>query len=231
MTQPVNYTLYCTTASFSGSGFAALSPTAPSGFSASAFGWNMGSNNPPSYAEMSRSFEIIRTDVLSWLSTPSASIPNPRRGNSWAAGPYNGEFLSGSWQITMSVKSVTRTDNQVGRFIYRFWKGNDISGSNAALISSTYFSSSQNPAVTGGTNAAALLSTLTKLTSSISLPNTIFRNEYLFIQTYWMIITAGGNNGDDENYVFGPSASLVLPTPFVADNPQFMRYIAGSDDY
>lgn len=227
MPLPITKVLYCTTGSYSGSGFAALLDIAPTPFSASAFGWVVGQNNPPAIAEMSGSYEVLRTDTLSWLSTPSASIPNRIRGNCWESGPYNGEFIAGRWNITMSVKSVTRTDSQVGNFLYKFWKGSDVSGSNATLISSTLFTSSRNPAVAGGTNAAALLSSLAALTCSANLPSAWFRNEYLFIQTYWNIVTGGDNNGDDENLVFGISASVIKPTPFVADYPQF---IACSDD-
>ena len=221
MPLPVTKVLYCTTGSYSGSGFAALLDIAPTPFSASAFGWIMGNSNPPLIAEMSRSFELTRTDA-SWLTTPSASIPNRIRGNCWEAGPYNGEFVAGIWSITMSVKSVTRTDSQVGNLLYKFWKGSDISGSNATLISSTLFTSSRNPAQSGGTTPANLSSSLAALTCSANLPSAWFRNEYLFIQTYWNIVTGGGNTTDDENFVFGISASVIKPTPFVADRPQFM---------
>jgi hypothetical protein len=126
----------------------------------------------------------------------------------------------------MSVKAATSTDNQVGNLVYKLWRGSNISGSNAVLISSTYFSSSRNPAVGGG--PAQIGNTGTRLTSSFSLPSTTFRTEYLFIQTYWSIDTAGGNNNDDEVLVFGNN-SLVKPTPFVAEQRQFIR-CAGGDD-
>ena len=196
-------------------------------FSASAFGWNMGQNNPPSVAEMSASNEIIRNNASAWLSTPTSSIPNNRKGNCWIAGPYSGEFLSGSWQITMSVKAVSAANSQVGNMFFRYWKGSNISGSNAALMSTTYFTSSL-AAPVGSTTV------ISRCTSSISLPSTIFRNEYLFIQTYWNVVTAGGGgapgNNNDEDYVFGPTASLIRPTPFVADRPYVLPWMS-SEDY
>jgi len=232
MPAPTTKTLYCSTGSFSGSRFPSLYESPQPVFSASAWGWNMGQNNPPSICEMNSGIEIARGSAQ-WQSTPTASIPNNNAGgsggaNSWIAGPYNGEFLSGSWQITMSVKAVTSTDSQVGNMFYRFWKGTNISGSNASLISTTYFTSSRNPAVGGGT--AQVGNTLTKLTSSVSLPSTIFRNEYLFIQTYWSVVTNGGNNNDDEGYVFGPTASLIRPTEFVANRSTVLGWMS-SEDY
>ena len=218
MSVPVTKTYYCTTGSYNASGFAALDETAPNLFSATAFGWNMGQNNPPLYCEMSRSFEVLRTDTLSWLAAPSASIPNRTRGNCWAFGPLTGEFLSASWQITMSVRAITRADAQVGQMIYRFWKADNVSGSNASLISPTYFSSSR--AVPGTTAGGSGL--ILPLTSSIPLPNINLKNEYFFIQTYWSIVTAGTNNGDDENYVFGITASLVKSAPFVTSQARMV---------
>ena len=218
MSVPVIKTYYCTTGSYSGSGFAALSETAPNLFSATAFGWVMGGNNPPLYAEMSRSFEVIRTDTLSWLAAPSASIPNRIRGNCWTTGPLTGEFLSGNWQITMSVKAITRADGQVGQMIYRFWKADNVSGSGASLISPTYFSSSRAvPGTTAGGNGI-----ITPLTSSIPLPNINLKNEYFFIHTHWSIVTAGTNNGDDENYVFGQFASNIKSAPFVTSQARMV---------
>jgi hypothetical protein len=224
MPLPVTKVLYCTTGSYSGSGFAALSETAPNVFTASAFGWNMGQNNPPLYCEMYRGVEVLRNTAGRWFPRPSGSgVPNNTIGNCWAFGPLNGEFLSASWQITMSVKAITRSDGQVGNFIYRFWQGSNVSGSNATLITPTFYTSSRNTSESAG--ATPLI--VSRLTSSISLPNIRLKNEYLFIQTYWSIVTAGGNNGDDENLVFGISASVIKPTSFVADYPQFM---ACSDD-
>ena len=217
MARPVNKTLYLTTGSLSG--FAALSEIVPTPFTSSAFGWGMGQNNPPLYAEMSRSYEVLRTDGLSWLSTPSASIPNPRRGNCWATGPYHGEFTSGSWQVSMSIKSATRSDNQRGRFIYRIWQGHDIGGGDATLVSPRFFSSSINPA--NGTGAAGL-AIINLLTGSLALPNISLVNEYIFIQTYWSIFAQGGNNQDDENYVFGPNASVIKPTSYIDIHTQII---------
>jgi len=224
MPAPVTRTYYCTTGSYSGSGFAALSPTAPNPFSASAYGWNMGTNSPPLWCELYRGVEVARNTAGRWFAAPSASVPNNTIGNCWAIGPLNGEFLSGNWQITMSVIAVLRADGQVGMLNYRFWRANNVSGSNATLISPTYFSSSRAvPGNTSGGNGVVLA-----LTSSTALSNIILRNEYFFIQTYWGIITAGGNNGDDENYVFGPNSSLVKPTPFVGDRVTNVGWIGNS---
>lgn len=218
MSLPVTKSYYCTTGSYGGSGFAALSETAPNLFSATAFGWNMGQNNPPNYCEMQRGVEVARNAAGLWQAAPTASFPNTVTGNCWAFGPLTGEFLSASWQITMSVRAISRADAQVGQMIYRFWKANNVSGSNASLISPTYFSSSR--AIPGTTSAGNGI--ITPLTSSISLPNINLKDEYFFIQTYWRVITAGGNNADDEDYVFGITASLVKSAPFVTSQARIV---------
>jgi len=225
MSLPVTKSYYCTTGSYNASGFAALDETAPNLFSATAFGWNMGQNNPPLYCEMYRGVEVLRNTAGRWFPTPSGSgVPNNTIGNCWAFGPLTGEFLSASWQITMSVCAITRADAQVGQMIYRFWKADNVSGSGASLISPTYFSSSRAvPGTTAGGNGI-----ITPLTSSIPLPNINLKNEYFFIQTYWSIVTAGTNNGDDENYVFGITASLVKSAPFVTSQARMVVWEQGT---
>ena len=229
MSMPVTKSYYCTTGSFSGSGFALLTETQPLNFAATAFGWNVGQNNPPLFCEMNRAVEVVRTSTQ-WQATPTASIPNNNAAgsgasNSWAFGPLQGEFLSGSWQITMSVKAQTNANNQRGNFVYRFWKGYDISGSGAILIDPTYFSSSINRAVTGGAGVAVIHN----LSASVPLSGIILRNEYVFIQTIWSIFATSGNNGADEDIVFG-SASFISTTPFIEDHPQFVSCKGCDDD-
>ena len=226
MGAPVTLTLYCSTSSFSSSGFPSLSQT-PSLVLSSSMGWNVGTNSPPLFGEMTASAELLNTNA-SWLSSPTASIPNNRRGNCFVGGPYRGEFLSGSWNITMSVKPVNNSNNNVGNMLYRFWKGFNISGSGASLITSTFYSSSRCVAQGGPSRAVS------SLTSSNNLPNVVFRNEYLFIQTYWMIVTAGGGGGggstNDEDFVFGPTASFIITPSFVSDHPQNSVWYADGDD-
>jgi hypothetical protein len=229
MSLPVIKIYHCTTGSFSGSGFPGLLESLPSPFTSSTFGWNMGQNNPPLFCEMNDSTEVIRTSTQ-WQSTPTSSVPNNNvdgtgTANSWISGPHNGEFMSGSWEITMSMKGVSNNSNQTGRLIYRFWKGNNISGSNASLITNTFYSSSVNPPLNGPGSAP----TIQKYTSSFTLPSTIFRNEYLFIQTYWSIVAAGTNNNADRDFIFGTSASFIKTSPFVNDKPRFMQSVDMSD--
>jgi hypothetical protein len=230
MPRPVTKIFYLSTGSFSGSNFPSLYESPQPVFSASAFGWNVGQNNPPLYCEMNDGVEVVRTSTQ-WQASPTGSLPSTNvagsgASNSWAAGPFNGVFSSGSWAITMSVKAVTNANNQTGRFIYRFWKGGDLSGSSAALIMPTFYSSSVNVAVTGGSGTAVINS----MSAVIPLPEIQFRSEYLFIQTYWSIVSAAGNNGSDEDFVFGPTASFIKTTLFVQDKPTFMKWIGATDD-
>lgn len=156
------------------------------------------------------------TDPVSHVLDPPES-PNlqagTNAGNCWMMGPFNGEFLAGNWQITMSQKCVTIGNAHSGRFNYRFWTAPTGSGEGASLITSTFFSSSI-------LNMPANTTTVIAGTASVSLPNINLHNEYIFIHTQWSIITAGTNNNADNDYVFGTTASLVIPPSFVTHSKQ-----------
>jgi hypothetical protein len=211
---------YCSTSSFPGTTFGALSDGVNPPVTYTTRGWNTGRINPPLYCEMNWNQEVVRTSTQ-WQATPTQSAPNQNvggsgAGNCWALGPVNGEFLAGNWQITMSMKSVTAAAAHTGRFIYRFWTSLTGSGENASLITSSYISSSV-LSMPGNTT------TVVAGTSSINLPYMNLRNEYIFIQTYWSVITNPGggpaNNNVDQDYVLGNiTSSLVRPTSFISHN-------------
>jgi len=217
---PVTKIYYCSTSSYTGTTFGALSDGVNPPATYTTWGWNTGVINPPLYSEMNWNQEVVRTSNQ-WQSPPTQSAPNQNAGgsgtgNCWALGPVNGEFLDGNWQITMSMKSVTLAAAHTGRFVYRFWTSLTGSGANASLITSSYISSSV-LSMPGNTT------TVVAGTSSIALPRINLHNEYIFIQTYWSIITSPGggpaNNNVDQDYVLGNiTSSLVLPTGFVSHN-------------
>jgi hypothetical protein len=124
---------------------------------------------------------------------------------------YRGELRRGRLK-----SSVTAAAAHTGRFIYRFWTSLTGSGENASLITSSYISSSV-LSMPGNTT------TVVAGTSSINLPYMNLRNEYIFIQTYWSVITNPGggpaNNNVDQDYVLGNiTSSLVRPTSFISHN-------------
>ena len=223
MSLPVTYSYYCSTASFAGTTFGALTRVAPPQTN-TAIGWNTNRNNPPLYSELNWNAEVVRTDAQ-WLASPTQSAPNQNAGgsgtgNCFIFGPLRGEFFPGIWNITMSVKSTTAAASHTGQLHYRFWTSVTGSGANATLVTSSFLSSSI------GTIASNTVPVF--MTASFTLPQIILRNSYVLVQTYWSIITSPGggtgNNNVDNNFVFG-TGSIVKTSPFISDHPQFMRCI------
>ncbi len=219
MSVPVTKSLYCDTASFSGTTFGGLLEVAPPDTNTT-WGWNTGQNNPPLYCEMNRGIEVSRTSAQ-WQASPTQSVPNQNTrgsgaGNCWIAGPYTGEFLSGNWNVSMSVKAVSNPSNHNGQLIYRFWTSPTGSGAGASLVTASFISSS----IATITDA----STIWVLTSSVSLPRINMKNSYLLVQTYWRIITAGGNNNADNDFVLGTNNSVITTTPFVTSEPSVIAW-------
>jgi hypothetical protein len=225
--QPVNFTYYCSTSSFSGSTFGALSATSPPGVSTT-MGWNTGRNNPPLFSEMNWNLEVVRTDTQ-WLSTPTGSRPNMNTagsggGNCWVLGPLNGEFLTGNWTITMSFKSVTAGAAHTGQVHYRIWNGSDVSGSNATLTTGSFLTSSI-------ASLPSNTTTIVPVSSSFVIPNVNLHNEYVFVQTYWSILTSPGggpgNNNVDNDFVLGSTSAVITTAPFVSNKSYFVRWNSG----
>lgn len=209
-------TFYFNTAAFSGTSFGGTSTVAPTTTDTTANGWNVGTNGVPNYCEMQWNLEVTRNLAGAWSSSVSASIPNQNvlglgGGNCWMLGPFNGEFTVGNWTITMSMRQVSNASAHTNRIIYRFWKSPAASGVNASLVSSTFFSSSIGSFSTIGVRIP--------ITSSITLPNINLRNEYIFLQTYCMVVTAAGNVSSDMDHTLG-SMSYIQPTPFVSHSRQ-----------
>jgi hypothetical protein len=153
---------------------------------------------------MSYSFEVVRNAAGNWFAAPSASIPNNTRGNCWIAGPYLGEFVPGNWNVSMSVIAVSNASSHTGRFIYRIWTSPTGSGENSTLVTSSFISSS---IVTVDSQTVPVVSTAT-----ISLPKINLKNEYVLIQTYWSIQTAGGNSNADNDFVLGTGSFIQTPS-------------------
>ena len=208
-------TFYFDTSAFPGTNFGGTVTTAPTTTDTTA-GWNVGQNTAPNYAEMNWNSEVVRNANGAWTSVPSASAPRQNvrgsgGGNCWVMGPFNGEFVAGNWNMTMSFRQVSNTSAHTNRVIYRVWTALSASGVNASLVSSTFFSSS--------IGSFSTLNVRTPMTSSITLPSINLRNEYIFLQTYCMVQTAGGNNASDMDHTLG-SMSYVRPTSFVSHSRQ-----------
>jgi len=219
MSVPFTKTYYCSTGSYPGTTFGDLNVTNPPSTNTT-WGWIVGQNNPPLYCQMNRNIEVARTSVQ-WLSAPSTDSPNQNTGgsgagNGWIFGPLDGEFVSGNWQITMSVKATTNAAGQDGQFIYRIWTCESGSGANPSLVTSSFISSS---------SVTNLTTTPTALTTSVFLPRINLRgNGYVFLQTYWSILGASTQNGGDVDYVFGLTGSLVTTAPFVTSQARLVTW-------
>lgn len=230
MPAPVTTTYYCSTASYTSSlgqpiRFGALTPVAPPTPSVTAWGWNNGALNPPRFCEMNWKVEVLRTSTQ-WTVTPTASLPNNNAGgsgtgNSFIMGPFHGEFLPGNWVVTMSVRPISDPQAHSGQFIWKIWKGSDISGSNAERITGSFLSSSV--VAMNGTTATFFTS------GSYFLPRINLRDEYIFIHTYWSIIASSGNNNNDTDLLLGTGSNWT-PPPFVPDKSSFFRWIGNSND-
>ena len=212
-------TFYFTTSAFPGTNFGGTSTSTFTTTDQTTNGWNVGANAPPNYAEMNWNTEVVRNAIGAWTAAPSASIPNQSvlgsgGGNCWVLGPFNGEFTPGNWIMTMSFRAVSATNTHTNRIIYRVWTSPTASGQNATLVSPTFFSSS----------AGVIASTTVRVpfTSSITLPSINLRDEYIFLQTYCMVVTAAGAagaNNADMDHTLG-SMSYIQPTPFVSHSRQ-----------
>lgn len=223
MPAPVTTTYYCSTSSFGSTTHGALTPVAPPTPSNTTIGWNVRTLNPPQFSEMNWGQEVVGTDVTHWLPSPTGSRPNMSAtgsgaGNCFVMGPFNGEFLRGPWNITMSVIAVNNSSTHTGRFIYRIWQGSDLSGSNASLVTSSFLSSS---IVTINSTSVGK-----SLSGSFLFPGINLRDEYVFLHTQWSIVTAGGNSNADNDFVMG-TGSVVNPTPFVGRRQQTVRWNSG----
>jgi hypothetical protein len=225
MSVPVTKSYFCSTSSFTGTTFGALSDGVSPPNTNTTWGWNTGRNNPPLYSEMNYNVEVPRTSSQ-WLALPTGSIPSQNTagsgsGNCWIAGPIRGEFLAGNWFVTMSVKSTDASAAHTGQFIYRFWTSPSGSGQNASLITSSFISSSV-LSIPNNTTGIAIG------TASIVLPNINLRNEYILIQTYWSLLTNPGggvpNNAIDNDYVLGVTASVVQTSQFVTSRARAVTW-------
>jgi len=224
MSYPVTKSLYCSTSSFVGTTFGNLSEGVAPPLTNTTWGWNVGTNTPPNYCEMNRGIEVSRTSTQ-WKAAPTQSIPNQSAGgsgagNCWIAGPFYGEFTPGIWNTKMVVKAVTNAATHTGRFLYRIWTSPTGSGENAALVTTSFISSS---IVTVNSTTVPTLSS-----ASFSLPQINLKNEYILFQTYWDIRTAAGNNSADNDFVLG-TGSLIQTSPFVTSKTRFITQI--NDDF
>ena len=226
MAKAVSNKYYCSTASFAGTTFGALTTTAPPQTN-STIGWISGRNNPPLYSELNWNAEVSRLSTQ-WQSPPTQSIPSQNAGgsgdgNCFIMGPFNGEFVAGSWTITMSIISPGNVASHQGRLLYRMWTSPTGSGATATLISSSFISSSVG--VVASTTVPAIC------TASFVLPQVNLHNEYVLVQTYWAIITNPGggvpNNATDNTFILG-TGSLVNPTGFVSNRTRATTWIQGS---
>jgi hypothetical protein len=169
---------------------------------------------------MNYGLKVNRTSSQ-WQASPTQSVPTQDAGgsgagNCWITGPINGEFVSGNWQITMSVKAVSAGASHQGQFIYRIWSSPSTDGNNATLITSSFISSS----LITIPNAIAI----NNGSISFLLPNINLHNEYLLVQTYWSIITAATQTQSDTCYVLGPNNSLIVSSPFIQSNPSIIMW-------
>ena len=222
MSIPINKIFYLNTSSFTGTTYGGLSDGVAPPTTNTTFGWNTGRNNPPLFCELNWNQEVGRTSTQ-WQATPTSSIPTQNAGgsgagNCWVVGPIHGEFLSGNWDVSMSMKQVTTAATHTGRFHYRFWSSPTGSGAGATLLSPTFFTSS----ILSFTNT---LATVITGTGSFTLPRVNLNDEYLLIQTYWSIVTSPGggvaNNDVDGDYVLGVN-SKIQSTGFVTSRPSLV---------
>jgi len=226
MPQPVTKIYYCNTASFPGTTYGGLSENVAPPQTNTTWGWESGRNNPPLFSSMNWSWEVNRLNT-EWQATPTQSVPAQNgisgSGDCWVYGPINGEFVPGQWEITMSIKSTTNAASHQGQMLYRIWTAPSGSGLNATLVTSSFITSS----------IATIASTTVPdfPSASFVLPQVNLRNEYLFVQTYWSIVTSPGggvgNNLTDNNFILG-TGSLIRPTAFVTHSTG--RMVSWSDD-
>jgi hypothetical protein len=214
MATPVISTYYFSTSSFPGTKMGALTTVQPPN-SKSVWGWNTGRNNPPLFCQLNFGTEVIRTSTQ-WLGVPRPDSPSTNTsasgfGNSWMMGPFNGEFVQGQWNLSMSVASVTLASPHQGRFVYRVWTARSGSGGAASLVTASYISSS-------AISMSAVIGAVFVGSASFVLPSINLHKEYVFFQTQWSIMTAAGlpttNTSVDTDLVFG-TASILYPTAFV----------------
>lgn len=178
-----------------------------------ATGWIAATNAAGQSALLDSLTEISRTSA-DWSATlqPSAA-PASARGDAWSTPtPMRGQFASGNWTLSMSVRSVTAAYTGRFRLRWRVWASVNQNGSSAREL-------------TGATQVTATttanLSTSANTTLSVTWsPGAaiVLDGEYVFFQLGIEIITAGSGTTTDVNLRKNSAAAITTPawTPGLA---------------
>lgn len=173
--------------------------------SITSWGWRYGNISSPRWAQMK--FQQVTDFAVSnptWsLTGPTGSVPNPVLGDCWVVGPLDGTFLAGEWKISMSMHGETASPGGTANLNYKFWKAYSPSGSGVTAITESYFTSSI---------ATFTLPTITRtVTASFTLPQFDMKNEFLFLQVFFHLLTSSANSGAEAFMSFFNSSSLMSP--------------------
>ena len=135
---------------------------------------------------------------------PSAA---PNTTDSWRSeSPLTGGFAAGNWTIALSVIASVANASGTGVIRVRIWKSANADGSSATELTTSTVSTSP----WGNLTTA----TAQNLTATVSIPQTNFVNEYLFIQTAIQIDTASASSTAEVRFRIDGTNSRITTSSF-----------------
>jgi hypothetical protein len=130
---------------------------------------------------------------------PSNTIANCFRSDT----SIKGIFAAGTWNFIFQILAPAGASPYGNGYpFFSVWKGSAADGSNATQI------------LTNRTHAAQTINTTNErtFTTSVSLSELNFNNEYIFIQIGWRITTPGSNNAYNCQIRYGPTGGSRVET-------------------
>lgn len=214
MAAPSRYTIYPIDAVYPGTSQMGSSLNTPPASTTTGTGWNMSKTAINNYAPLT-----YGTENATFTTTVEPQGATLNVSECIVAGPFEGQFVAGSWNFQMSLQAVTIADGQAGRVRFRMWVGSNPVGTGAQLISATTFETNIVAFATTGTPQ------ITAVTAS-GLPIVRLDDQYLFFELAWQITNAAGKNNADADIDVGTTTWIDSPSfeyhasiamPFIQD--------------
>lgn len=171
-------------------------------------GWTVGTTAPTAYSAMAAGVERAASTFGS-TALPDGTGPSNTLGDCFrTSSTLDGRWAAGTWTLSVPMIAVTAGGAADVAAVFRVWRGESATGSDAVEI----------------TSGLQTGSTLTNLTTAEQISTLAFAldgigvvGEYLFLQVALKIIGVGGGATDDALLRVGSAATLVTPNWVPAD--------------
>ena len=192
------------------SGWQTCSDTAPTaGYASPVVGWIVGQTAPVNsnrFSYFQAATERAESTFGNVVGAPDGTLDTTLKDALLVdANPLNGNFASGNWTINGVVRANTNGGAQDGRLLYYLISADDLSGTNAAVISTSQVGAT----LTNVSNSADFDSSVTFNPGAFALTN-----KYLFVQLGWDRTGAGGMSTADVNIRIGSTGTRVVTADF-----------------